>query len=147
MFDTPFNPALGWTFYRIPILETAGWRKDTTNGPVASQGELLHVLADLTDLRIRAGYSSAAEVDSIDNVRMLAPACATNAILVPRPFGDNIVQFEWPANACGFSLETADILAPASWGAASLPTVQTNGFNRVSVTPTGTTRFFRLVHQ
>jgi hypothetical protein len=73
VFDTPYNPDTSWTSYSVPLLETAGWVKDSTiNGVISgdppTMAEMQAVLASLTELRIRAEYVSGADTDGLDNV-------------------------------------------------------------------------------
>ncbi|CAK0781353.1 hypothetical protein CCP4SC76_7850002 [Gammaproteobacteria bacterium] len=66
-FSTYVNPGLGWTSYRIPLDETAGWTiGDTTDAP--THEEFLNVLASVDTLLIRGNFSRYGGEVCIDNV-------------------------------------------------------------------------------
>ena len=142
-YDTAYNPATSWTFYRVSLNEV-WWRKGAFGGPAATQLDLLKVLSTLDSLKIRAEFSSANDTDRLDNVRLLAPACTPAAILTMRPPEGGYVAIEWPANACGFALESRLHLAGAGWSGTGLPVVLTNELNRVAVPLTNAAGFYRL---
>lgn len=68
VFDTPYNPSRAWTAYRVPLVASGGWKKDSLQGPAPTQGEMLAVLRSLTDLRIRGDYIFGQSVCNLDNV-------------------------------------------------------------------------------
>ena len=58
-------------------------------------------------------------------------------------FQGSTLQLSWPANT-GFVLESTDRLSPANWSNAGVSPQVVNSQNVVTVTPSATTRFFRL---
>jgi hypothetical protein len=111
------------------------------------------VLATLERLWIRAEYSHEDEVDSVDSVRLLAPACVSATLLKVQHLDKETVVLEWPTNACGFelvsgeSLDTPLDLAAEAWTTSrtrSLTREVTNGCFRVQAAAVGSGRFFRL---
>ncbi len=70
---TSAGPAPGttWTHYSVPLVAGSGWK---VGGVDATEAQLRAVLADVTDLRIRAEYRTGPDTDGLDNV-----------VLVPGP--------------------------------------------------------------
>jgi hypothetical protein len=68
VYDAPYNPGTNWTAYAIPLIETAGWKKDTLNGPAPTPAEIQAVLTSLTLLQIRGDYRSGVDTGDLDNV-------------------------------------------------------------------------------
>jgi hypothetical protein len=62
------EPGSDWTQYSVPVVETAGWRKDTVDGAVPTEAEFRAVLANLTRLQIRGEYSDTRETGGLDDV-------------------------------------------------------------------------------
>jgi hypothetical protein len=148
MFNASYNPGIDWTFYRIQLDENAGWRRDSVTGPLATQAVILQALSSLNQLQIRAEFSGSTDTDGLDNVMLFAPTCTPATILVIRPLASNAAQLEWPANACGFALETKASLATTNWSGGIPPIATTNGLNTVTVLftnpSTNPSGFFRL---
>jgi hypothetical protein len=61
-------PAGVWNSFSAPLSETAGWRLVSINGVVPTQAQFQAILSDITQIRIRAEFSSTADTDQIDNV-------------------------------------------------------------------------------
>jgi hypothetical protein len=68
VYDAPYNPGTTWTAYSIPLIETAGWKKDTLSGSAPTQAEMQAVLASLSLLRIRGDYRTSEDTGALDNV-------------------------------------------------------------------------------
>jgi hypothetical protein len=56
----------------------------------------------------------------------------------------NQITLQWPANATGYTLQTASSLVSSQWGAVSGNVSVVNGLNTVTVTPSSTAAFYRL---
>lgn len=69
VFDTSPAPGTDWTTFKVPLSETAGWKKDTLAGDAATAAELQAVLANLTLFRIRGEFNTGPDTGSLDNVR------------------------------------------------------------------------------
>jgi hypothetical protein len=70
VYDIPENPTREWRTFRVPLVETAGWRKNAGDGPTATRGEFLRVLGSLNLLRIRAEYVDGIDSANLDNVHL-----------------------------------------------------------------------------
>ncbi|MFB6228170.1 MAG: laminin B domain-containing protein [Halobacteriales archaeon] len=57
-----------WTSYTVTLAETDAWKKGDGNSPSGS--EMLTVLSDLTELRIRGEYRDGSDKGYLDTVRM-----------------------------------------------------------------------------
>jgi hypothetical protein len=68
----PFPPLPTWTSYEIPLV-AAAWRVGNMVGPVATAEEFYSVLSNMSGLRIRAEYSSTADIGGLDNVYLGNP--------------------------------------------------------------------------
>jgi hypothetical protein len=70
--DASSHPGSGesgiWTPYTVTLAETDAWRKGDGSSPSGS--EMLTVLGDLTELRIRGEYRSGSDKGYLDSVRM-----------------------------------------------------------------------------
>jgi hypothetical protein len=73
VYDTPYNPGLTWTAYRVRLSESAGWRKGSLSGPTPTQAEFQEVLSNATRLWIRGEFVSGDDNGSLDNVS-ISPA-------------------------------------------------------------------------
>lgn len=73
VLNTTFNPGVDWTAYQVTLDSSFDWRIATLTGAVATDDQIRQVLADLTELRIRAEYVVGADTDGLDNVVMSAP--------------------------------------------------------------------------
>jgi hypothetical protein len=58
-----------WTSYTVALAETDAWKKGDGGNPSGS--EMLTVLSDLTELRIRGEYRSGSDTGYLDTVRMV----------------------------------------------------------------------------
>jgi laminin B (domain IV) len=69
-FDTSPDPAVtpNWSSYNVGLLASAGWKVGNINGVAATEAQMQSVLANLTDMQIRAEFQTGADVDGIDNV-------------------------------------------------------------------------------
>jgi hypothetical protein len=65
------NPAATWTPYTVS-LSAGNWMVGSVGGPVATQAQLVSVLSDLKDLRIRGDYKQAIETTGLDTVVLSA---------------------------------------------------------------------------
>jgi hypothetical protein len=72
VYDIPENPTREWRTFRVPLVETAGWRRDSEDGTAVTRAEFLRVLGSLNLLRIRAEYVDGIDSANLDNVH-LAP--------------------------------------------------------------------------
>ncbi len=69
------NPGPQWSTYTAPIGPTAGWQigmNYDTIGTNATEAEILAVLADVTELRIREEYAWGSDDSGLDNVVLIA---------------------------------------------------------------------------
>ncbi|MBC7776012.1 MAG: gliding motility-associated C-terminal domain-containing protein [Phycisphaerae bacterium] len=71
VFDHPVLPNLAWTHYDLFLREDAGWRINTTNGLVPTQGQFKQVLSNITSIRIRGEFHHVAvDYGGLDNVML-----------------------------------------------------------------------------
>lgn len=56
----------------------------------------------------------------------------------------NAVVITWPASATGFTLQSSSTLSPANWQPSGLAPTTEGDWNKATLTPEGTGRFFRL---
>lgn len=101
VFDTPCNPGLcspgvNWTSYSVPLLETAGWKKDDAiDGVISDEAptreEMQAVLASLTRVWIRGDFANGSAVDGLDNVVLNGPPKGVGPL---RCVAQNIVSEE-----------------------------------------------------
>ncbi len=68
VYDTPYNPQIAWTWFRVPIV-AGGWHVGGLDGPLATEAEMRTVLSDLHALRIRGEYRSGTDTAWLDNVQ------------------------------------------------------------------------------
>lgn len=59
-----------WTTYSISLNESAGWRVETTEGPLATKSEIKNILLNLNKVLIRGKFSSDLNLGYLDNVTM-----------------------------------------------------------------------------
>lgn len=59
-----------WTTYSVSLNESAGWRKETTDGPLATRSEIRNMLLNLNKLLIRGKFSNELNLGYLDNVTM-----------------------------------------------------------------------------
>ena len=52
--------------------DTGGWKVGDRNGPAATNAQILAVLSNVTDFRIRAEYINGSDTGSLDNVEITA---------------------------------------------------------------------------
>lgn len=64
-YNTAQNPDTTWTSYRVKLDELSGWKK--ANEPV-SKTDLVYVMANLSEVRIRGEFRFGADRCGIDNV-------------------------------------------------------------------------------
>ncbi len=62
------HPDTSWTSFSVTLSPDAGWKKTDVNGQAASREDLIKVLSELTDLKIRGEYITGPDIGSIDNV-------------------------------------------------------------------------------
>ena len=147
VFDVTNFPGADWTHYRIPLFATNGWHWNNLQGSSVTNGfDFLRVLSSLTSLQIRGEYNTGADTCYLDNVRLLARECVADVILLIRRPTESTAIVEWPTNACGFQLESADHLNPLSWSTnfSVAAFYITNGLNVLIVPTTIENRFYRL---
>ena len=74
IFTLPSLPAVApaWSSFSVKLDETAGWRLGGTNGPLATQQDIVKALSGVTAIRINGRYISTfpAASASLDNVRL-----------------------------------------------------------------------------
>jgi hypothetical protein len=114
VYDTPYNPGPNWTTYAIPLMETAGWKKNALNGTPPTPTEMQAVLSALTQLRLRGEYRDGADTGHLDNVIFNAALKGVGPILLTSyqlnnssqlsGQGDGADQTE-PADQVGLTLE------------------------------------------
>jgi Laminin B (Domain IV) len=87
-FDLPnsSNPEVtpNWSSYSFALLASAGWIDDVTSLP-ATELQMQSVLANLSNIEIRAEYSAALDIDGIDNVTLTStstPEPVTSILLI-----------------------------------------------------------------
>jgi hypothetical protein len=129
----PALPGTNWTSYKLPLVETAGWRVGT-NGPPATRAQLLHVLGTLSEVRIRGEFSTALDTGGLDNASLLAVSTNQMVWLASRWQPDGRLVLEWPTLPAGFQLETADNLAAPNWTPLEAATDPACGVHRHEVT-------------
>jgi len=66
-FDTAYNPKTTWTHYSVKLDEFSGWKKGSST---ATKEDILHVLLNLTDLRIRGEFRAGPDRGGLDNVTL-----------------------------------------------------------------------------
>ena len=93
-------------------------------------------------LRVFRGANQAGLI--VDDFRVSIPAPVTAPELGIRQDGNTLVIF-WPSSVTGYVLKSADAVdaPPASWTSVTHTTVGDE--HRAEITPTGNSRFFRLV--
>ncbi len=74
--DAGSNPGTDWTHYSIALDTSAGWAINALSGTAATQADILTVLTDLDDIRIRGEYVSGRDTGGLDNV-VLNSDCTT----------------------------------------------------------------------
>ncbi|MCG3208918.1 MAG: hypothetical protein FOGNACKC_02531 [Anaerolineae bacterium] len=75
------TPASTWTHYRIP-LAPANW-VDKADGQPPTSAELLSVLSNLTDLRIRGEYITLVDTEGLDNVVLNRGPAVVTIVVTP----------------------------------------------------------------
>jgi len=71
VFNTQYNPRTTWTRYDVPLLAGTGWRMNRCDGAPATEAQIRQALANVTGWMIRAEFRSGADIDGIDNVRLI----------------------------------------------------------------------------
>lgn len=64
-YNTAYNPKTTWTHYSVKLDDVSGWKKGSSN---ATKEDVLHVLQNLTDLRIRGEFRAGPDRGGLDNV-------------------------------------------------------------------------------
>lgn len=67
-YDVPNNPGVNWTHISV-VLDVPGWKYVGSNMPVTLT-DFMTVLSDITEIRIRAEFSSSLDEGALDNVVM-----------------------------------------------------------------------------
>ena len=142
-------PGTTWSHLEAPLVPSVWvWRLPAQGGITPTEQQFLEVLSTLTNLWIRADdfVPSAYDESYLDNVRMVAPPCASAAILCLRRTNSIQLTLEWPTNACDFQLEATDSLSAPNWttNVAATASSVTNGLNLAIVSSTNGNRFYRL---
>jgi uncharacterized repeat protein (TIGR01451 family) len=83
-FNESYSPAATWTFYRIPLNETAGWKNQATEEP-ATQAEIQAVLGDITALWIRGSNNTSGGIAGLDTVILQHPSTPVSVIVQVTP--------------------------------------------------------------
>jgi hypothetical protein len=68
VYTFPSHPGTTWTSFSVIFSAEAGWKKNSSAGPLASDEDIKKVLSKLTNLKIRGEYITGADFGSIDNV-------------------------------------------------------------------------------
>ena len=68
VYTFPSHPKKTWTSFSVLFSAEAGWKKNGSSGPSASDEDLKKVLSKLTNLKIRGEFITGPDVGSIDNV-------------------------------------------------------------------------------
>lgn len=66
-YNTAYNPKTTWTHYSVKLDDVSGWRKGSLT---ATKEDVLHVLQNLTDLRIRGEFRAGPDQGGLDNVTL-----------------------------------------------------------------------------
>ncbi len=80
VIDLPEPQQSVWNSYRVPLTETAGWRRDSLSGAAPTNSEMLQVLGDLQQLRIRGEFSGTIDSAYFDNI-IISPEPTSLAVL------------------------------------------------------------------
>jgi hypothetical protein len=134
-----------WTTFQVALRDDGGWRRP--DGSPVFPGELQAVLASLEALEIEGRFGAANDACDLDNVVFLAPCTdeppPLRIELLSSPRGTVLT---WPAKAGCYLLEATANLGSPNWTTnfTVLSSVLTNGWQRVTMDPTVTNRFFRL---
>lgn len=70
-FDTAVNPGTNWTSYEVSLSTLSPWQIGNLSGPAATEEQIMTVLADVTDLRIRGEYRNGSDSGGLDNVSLI----------------------------------------------------------------------------
>ncbi len=131
VFDTRVNPGTSWTSYSVRLHETAGWRRNALDGPVATAADMRTVLASVNRLYLRGEFRGGPDTGSLDNV-FLGNAPPTVAIqdarLTEGNAGNRSAVFTVTLSAVSgqpvlVQLATADGTAVAPGDYAALPPI------------------------
>ncbi len=68
VYAFPSHPDTIWTSFSVLLSPEAGWKKNSIDGQPASRDEIVMVLSELTNLKIRGEFITGPDVGSIDNV-------------------------------------------------------------------------------
>lgn len=70
LYDGGFQPNASWTHFSIPLVASAGWRKNVffPSTTPATDAEVLSALSNITEIRIRGNYTDAVTITHLDNV-------------------------------------------------------------------------------
>ena len=82
------NPGTDWTHYSLDLELGGGWKVSSLGGRVATEGEILTVLGDLTAIKIRGEFveGTSGDASGLDNVEMIAGA------ITPPPALSSVVE-------------------------------------------------------
>lgn len=141
VFDLSPDPTDAWTSYSIPLLESAGWKKESLSGPAPTEAEFKTVLQSLSALRIRGEFRPDGASD-LDNVSWAAPL-ERPALSIASAAGE--LKLSWPASAAAFHLLQSSTVGPgAQWAEVTAqPTVEEGQFV-VRFAPGGASLFYIL---
>jgi hypothetical protein len=66
-------PGTTWTPYSISLVANGSWKIGSTTGQAATEAQMVAVLSDLKDLRIRGDYRQSIETTGLDSVVLTSP--------------------------------------------------------------------------
>jgi Ca2+-binding RTX toxin-like protein len=132
VLDTAYNPGLDWTNYQVTLDTTSDWRISTLTGDVATDDQIRQVLADISDLWIRAEYVVGNDTDGLDNV-ILKAADANVRLLADATTGTLLSSHDTLQQALsGASIGNAILIENAAGAASANYEVKTNGLTIIS---------------
>ena len=147
VFDLSTHPGSAWISYKVPLHEGKGWMKESLRGSPPSQAEMLQVLSDVTELKVRGQFTSLADSGWLDNVAVVALETNNTPLLQIRRLDGNQLVLEWPANALDFQPESAADLTQPLWSSSNLPpatVTEDRSLKRLVLPVTSGQRYFRL---
>jgi hypothetical protein len=144
VLSLPQLPGTNWTSYSVSLNEQAGWWNTTAERP-ATQGEIITVLATLTNLLIRGDYTLANGAGALDSVGLVMPSSYPGrwVLEIQRTIAGG-VRLGWPALATGFQLEQSNTIVSPNWSLVPGTPIEKNGMYYIYVAPTIPVKFFRL---
>ncbi len=115
-YDTP-EPGTNWTSYSVPIVETAGWSKDTPGGPAPTKQEMIRVLSTLQSFVFKFDFTSF-PYPALDNVNFANLETSNFDPLTP---GGGCNNDGWASGGCDCCFGNPGGSLPALGGVAAAP--------------------------